>query len=137
MPVETVGPYTRKGRRVSGYRRQRYSVLSALSGGEPRCSTGGCEAPLEELQIAHSTEDNFSGYDARSGGAAYSRWMKYVREHPENYKVLCATHHGQQDCRVIPSPAVHRRRSQFIPRAVVEYRYPNTSGLPRRAIRGL
>lgn len=108
-----VAPYSREGRRVSGYRRQRYNVMRALSGGDrPACSEPGCgETRMEELTIAHVRPDEFSGYEARSGGTNYARWMKHVKEHPDRYRVLCVREHGAADCRVVPAPRVHRRRT--------------------------
>lgn len=105
-----VEPYSREGRRVSGYRAQRYRVMRRLSGGrEPVCSGPECgQTDVGELTISHVVPDEFSGYEARSGGAAYARWMKHVATHPENYRVLCASHHGAEDCRVVPSPRTHR-----------------------------
>lgn len=109
--VVTVDPYSREGRRVSGYRAQRYRVMRRLSGGiPPRCSSPGCEEEqMGELTISHVTPDEFSGYKGRSGGANYARWMRHVAEHPENYRVLCATHHGEGDCRVVAAPRHHRK----------------------------
>lgn len=135
-----VGPYTRKGRRVSGYRADRWRTMRLLSGGdEPRCSEGLCDAPFEDLTIAHVKEDPFSGYESRSGGAAYARWMKYVRAHPENYRVMCDTHHSEQDNRSVPSPRAHRgpgrKKVPFLPLSYTERNYINRSDLPKRAQR--
>ena len=110
--VVRVDPYSRQGRRVSGYRAQRYRVMQRLSGGnKPVCSGPECgETNMGKLTISHVTPDEFSGYGARSGGKNYAAWMKHVMAHPENYRVMCASHHGKEDCRVVPSPKVHRKR---------------------------
>lgn len=42
----------------------------------------------DPYQIAHVEPDEFSSYGARQGGTEYARWMKHVRAHPENYKLL-------------------------------------------------
>jgi hypothetical protein len=85
-----VRPYTRRGRRVSGYRRQRFAVMRMLAARQ-----GLTERQLllslhgdDPLQIAHVASDAFSSYDARSTGTKYARWMAHVRAHPENYRLL-------------------------------------------------
>jgi hypothetical protein len=113
-----VPPHLRRPRKglaprpISGYRRQRRSVLALLAArsGHPDivCDVNGCHAPEEDLQVVHLKEDKFSNYASRSGGPNYSRWMVHVRKHPENYGVMCAEHHGKLDCRIVPPPSVHR-----------------------------
>ena len=114
-PVKTefVHPYSRKGRAVSGYRRQRYNTMRLLSGRDvPTCTMPDCgETDMEKLMIAHNSPNRFSGYSVRSGGTRYAAWMQHVRQHPEEYTVLCAVHHGKRDCRVVPAPGVHRRKA--------------------------
>lgn len=138
LKMEVVHPYSRKGRAVSGYRRQRFRTMQLVSKSEvPVCHEPGCGAPFEELTIAHRTEDPFSSYAARSGGTNYAKWMSYVQRHPGNYEVLCGKHHGEKDCRVVPSPLVHRggKRRPYLSLSQTERSYPDTSGLPRRAQR--
>jgi hypothetical protein len=90
MATRIVRPYTRRGRRVSGYRQQRFSVMKMLARRQ-----GISERSLmfnlhtdDPLQIAHVQPDEFSSYAARQGGQNYARWMKHVRAHPENYKLI-------------------------------------------------
>jgi hypothetical protein len=113
MPTDIVAPYSRQGRRISGYRRQRRAVMQALAGEGRALRCQGeeaCDIAEEELMIAHRREDPFSGYASRSGGTNYSRWMQYVKSHPENYQLLCPRHHSMADCRIVPAPSVHRGR---------------------------
>ena len=109
-----VDPYSREGRRVSGYRANRYRTMRLLSGGAtPRCGYPGCgNTDMGRLTIAHTTPDIFSGYETRSGGKAYYDWMKHVSANPDNYRVLCSRHHTKTDRRKIPSPRVHRPKGR-------------------------
>jgi hypothetical protein len=111
LKVEKVGPYTREGRRVSGYRRQRWGTMKLVSGTpEPVCMGPGCTTKdMEKLMIAHRAPNEFSGYAERSGGTRYSEWMRHVRQNPHHYIILCKTHHGKMDCRRVPAPVVHRK----------------------------
>ena len=52
-----------------------------------------CHTPRWRLNIAHVTRDWYVGRARRHGGKQYSRWMAWIRQHPEDYTVLCAYHH--------------------------------------------
>ena len=109
MPGVRVRPHVRRTHGtvggVSGYRRYRASTLKMLAGGEaPRCAMCGS---LSDVQIAHRVEDEFSSFEARSGGTRYSRWLKFIRDHPKNYILLCARCHSLQTGHGVTPPFMH------------------------------
>lgn len=96
------------------YSEYRWNTMRMIAGGDPHCDVDGCGADPKSLTIAHHKPDEFSGYASRSGGAAYSRWMGHVREHLNNYHLLCPKHHSEADNRIVPGPEVHRKDVQLL-----------------------